>query len=88
MKIAKRLALLFSAGNELDEFIERRRREKDEQERLERMHHLNLCRTHQQEQNRSHFSERNCHYCQLLARLHAAREAASAARQQAEGGES
>lgn len=27
--------------------------------------HLNLCLTHQQEKNRSHYAEHNCCYCKL-----------------------
>lgn len=34
-----------------------------------RKHHLNLCIKHQQEQNRSHFSEHNCDYCKALKRI-------------------
>lgn len=30
---------------------------------------LNLCRTHRQEANYSHFHEDNCHHCRLLKQL-------------------
>jgi hypothetical protein len=38
--------------------------------RLETKHHnLNLCYKHRQEQNRSHYSEKNCDYCKLLNKV-------------------
>jgi hypothetical protein len=69
MKWLNRLKLVFTYGEELDQVLIEKRRLKEEQIREEQKYHLNLCKKHQQESNHSHFSENNCHFCQLLKTL-------------------
>jgi transposase-like protein len=35
----------------------------------DKSHRLNLCLKHKQEDNQSHYSDHNCHYCQLKIKL-------------------
>lgn len=69
MGLISKLRLLFAYGPELEIFLKHIREERAEKDRRARLHHLNLCVKHQQESNRSHYTEKNCHYCQLQAKI-------------------
>jgi len=66
MSIFSRLALVFTHGPELEWIVRTQRAEEKSREWEAQRHHLDLCFKHQQEQNHSHYSGKNCHYCQLL----------------------
>lgn len=65
----KLIKMLFIYRKELSILLNRIKDENEEQGRLERTHHLKLCKKHQQEQHRSPYSEKNCDYCKLLNQL-------------------
>lgn len=64
MNMFKRLKYLFTASAELDILIKKEHDILEKKKREDQIHRLNLCWKHRQEQNRSSFSEHNCHYCQ------------------------
>lgn len=64
-----RLKWALTADQDFLEQVRVRRVAREEAEREARKHHLNLCAKHQQEQNHSHYSEKNCDYCKLLKQL-------------------
>ena len=47
------------------EAVKKEQQKIDAVKREQNRHRLDLCFKHRQEPNRSHFSEQNCHYCQL-----------------------
>lgn len=65
MNFFTRLIYLFTAKAEVEELILDKRAEMLQQEHENNRYRLNLCYKHRQEQNHSHYSEQNCHYCQL-----------------------
>lgn len=69
MSFLARVRLVFTHGKELEFLLNVIRRDKEHAEWKARQHHLHLCVQHQQERNRSHYSEKNCDYCKLLARV-------------------
>lgn len=64
-----KLHLVFRYGPELSEMLSKERLANRQKEMDRKRTHLNLCYEHQQESNHSHFSEHNCHHCQLLTEL-------------------
>lgn len=65
MNFFTRLVYLFTAPREVEELILDKRAEFKRQDYENQRHRLNLCYKHRQEQNHSHYSEHNCHHCQL-----------------------
>lgn len=66
MNILKKLNLIFTYGNELEQVLKDVKKKKEDEAFKACANHLNLCLKHQQERNHSHFSEKNCDYCKLL----------------------
>lgn len=75
----KKLLFLFKYSKEIEILLAQKRKEKEDAEFQARRHHLKLCLKHQQERNRSHFSESNCDYCKLLKSSSNAQASGSAA---------
>lgn len=69
MKLFKILKFLIFNYSEIEQFLKRKQQEHEEKLRLSKKHNLNLCYQHRQEQNRSHYSRKNCDHCKLLVRL-------------------
>lgn len=73
IRLIKRFRFIMAYSAEIDELLkeqlDERRRAKENAEREERRHMLNLCYKHRQEPNHSHFAEHNCDYCKALAKL-------------------
>lgn len=65
MVFFKKLLFVFRYGDEILSLIKKENEEKREADRKLRQYNLNLCLAHQQERNRSHYSEHNCDYCKL-----------------------
>jgi len=66
MGILKRLKFVFTHKTDIESLLKKEQQAREEIEFNEQRYHLNLCLKHQQERNRSHFSEANCDYCKLL----------------------
>lgn len=70
----RKLQYVFQYGTELNSILLKERQEiANEASRIEHervKHHLDLCYKHQQEAKHSHYSEKNCDYCKLLAQKH------------------
>lgn len=66
MNIWKRLWLALTADQDFDTIYQQTQQDRFEKERISRMHNLNLCFKHRQEEHYSHYSEHNCDYCKLL----------------------
>lgn len=62
-KFFNKLSLVFFYGDEIEEVLKQRRKEKEIAEYLKKQNYLNLCERHQQASPGSHYSENNCHYC-------------------------
>jgi hypothetical protein len=54
------------AGDTIDDLIREAVAERNEQERLDNIHRLHLCRKHRQEANYAEYAEANCNHCQAL----------------------
>ena len=65
MNFLKRIVFVFKYSDEIETILEEKRKEERERKFEESRYHLKLCKKHQQEQNRSHFAEHNCDYCNL-----------------------
>jgi hypothetical protein len=65
----KYIKIMLFYRKELDQLIKKQREEFERLKREEKKYNLNLCKKHQQERNFSHYSEKNCHYCQLQKEL-------------------
>lgn len=65
INIIKKLMLVYSYGQEIEEVLKNQRNATDEIERLKAADHLQLCLKHKQEKWQSHYSPDNCHYCEL-----------------------
>lgn len=63
IKFTKKVALIFTYGEEIEQVLIDKRNEMEDEEREARKHNLNLCLKHQQEQYHSHYAEHNCDYC-------------------------
>lgn len=70
MSLFKIFLLYIKHGNKLEKALEHLLELEREKERELTKDNLNLCVRHQQEKNHSHFSPKNCHYCQLLDENH------------------
>lgn len=66
MSFFNKLKLVFAYGSELEELLKNIKKEKSDEEFKRKLHHINLCLKHQQEERRSHYSEHNCHHCKLI----------------------
>lgn len=69
MNFIARLRLVLTYGPEIKQILQERRREQERKQAEEHKYRLNLCYKHRQEQNRSHFAEHNCHYCQAQGEI-------------------
>lgn len=69
MKLFTLIGYLFRNKEEIERLIEKEVKLREEEIRKSKAHCLNLCYAHRQEENRSHYSEHNCHHCQLLDEL-------------------
>jgi len=69
MQIFKRLKLLMTYPDEIDQVLKKLRDEEEARIREENRHRLKLCYKHRQEQNHSHYSEHNCDYCKALKKI-------------------
>lgn len=63
------LRLLWQNRRLLKKKLEEYEQEKKQKRREEMRYYLRLCKKHQQEPNRSHYSSHNCDYCKLEAEL-------------------
>lgn len=70
MNIFSRLKVCFTHGPELKTHLDQLRQDTLKAEFESRKHNLNLCYKHRQEQNFSHYSEKNCDYCKLLEKCY------------------
>ena len=68
MQFLRRLWFALTWAEDLEALIRQEREKREAKEFEENRHRLHLCFKHRQEQNRSHYSPQNCHYCQLEAR--------------------
>lgn len=66
MVLLQKIKILFLYGPELEEIVNKLKKEKAEMLWESRKNNLNLCYKHRQEHNHSHYSEQNCDYCNLL----------------------
>lgn len=60
------LITFFRHKSEIEEIIAKRQVMNGINEKLLRLTHLKLCVKHQQESNRSRYTEHNCDYCNAL----------------------
>jgi hypothetical protein len=65
MKFLKRFYIALMWGPELESLVKEKREEAEKQAFKDKELNLKLCFKHQQEQDRSHYSEHNCDYCIL-----------------------
>ena len=69
MKFLRKLLLIFSYGPELEDVLKKLQAQRKHELFIARSHHLSLCLKHQQEHNRSQYSEHNCDHCKLLKKF-------------------
>ena len=71
MNIFKQLALIRKYGKEIDQLLEYERVQLQKEAYEATRYNLRLCLKHKQEADQSHYSEKNCDHCQVLAKLEA-----------------
>tara|TARA_R110000822_G_scaffold289060_1_gene410334 strand:+ start:230 stop:460 length:231 start_codon:yes stop_codon:yes gene_type:complete len=65
----KKIKLVFTYNNELEDLLKSQRIQKLEKEREAKRYNLHLCFDHKQESQQSHYSKNNCDYCKVLKKL-------------------
>ncbi len=68
-KVLRSIKLSFLYGEELEVLLKQIKYKKEQEQFELKKDNLNLCLRHQQEENRSHYSEDNCDHCKVLKKL-------------------